>query len=605
MTKEEKMKKTVKLEHVIQSILHSILQSRVNMDCYSKDLAQKYEKMPGMEDLPIPRIDIPETNISLKFAIDDLDDAGKSKSAGIQSYKNMFVDQLHEIILKEVIDIPLLSPKEKNAIKNIIIDVLDNSLKNKFVHEYDAQHFIYKCVVDEKLDMVAIKDILKQIDINLRLNYSYANRFPLKTGFDIKSSLLIDHDNNIFQIVADNVKDGDLDFITIGNSFNWPSKLNNRPQTSKLLAHAIASYSATNQSIIVLSGNFITDDGKNFGLALYEYGETDVRYFAENKTIQSVTLGRNHKFIGYCVKDSNMSLNQWKVIDIGKDREVLSENIPGDKAAEVKRIKWSMDEENITFYFNTKSPKEKINSFILNVEKFASSKYDDKKGTAIFTNWQDDYDKAITLKAYIAGKKIIGYAKTSGALYIKSYSSGQKNNSGENRFSRNENDKFSGAQFLESSGDGNLFALATSEICRVYDAENLSLIIEIKAKNEIKGIIFSHSGNELIISCKDEIFYYKNIHVYKMIFNRLSLSPNKNLPCQGDLIDKIEKHIKAQSGFEVQNINELDVVVNSETINNIPALKDTLSEINMKIIMQNYKVANVDSLAKRKMTTSK
>jgi plasmid stabilization system protein ParE len=61
------------LHHILGSILRDVSQSRVTSDLYSRNISKYYEQDPLLRRFPIPRTDIEEVEIDLKFAISGIE----------------------------------------------------------------------------------------------------------------------------------------------------------------------------------------------------------------------------------------------------------------------------------------------------------------------------------------------------------------------------------------------------------------------------------------------------------------------------------------------------------------------------------------------------
>ena len=60
------------LTKVLAEILRSVASARVEADATSARLATQYQKDPVLSCFPVPRVDIKELNIHLKFALTDV-----------------------------------------------------------------------------------------------------------------------------------------------------------------------------------------------------------------------------------------------------------------------------------------------------------------------------------------------------------------------------------------------------------------------------------------------------------------------------------------------------------------------------------------------------
>ena len=71
MAKEDNKAEQPELQHVVGAILRDIARSRVTADVFSRNVSKYYEKDSLLRTFPIPRAEISEVNIDLRFAIID------------------------------------------------------------------------------------------------------------------------------------------------------------------------------------------------------------------------------------------------------------------------------------------------------------------------------------------------------------------------------------------------------------------------------------------------------------------------------------------------------------------------------------------------------
>ncbi len=61
------------LHHILGSIFRDIAQSVFTSDMYSRDISRYYEQDPLLRHFPVPRTEVDELEVQLKFAIANID----------------------------------------------------------------------------------------------------------------------------------------------------------------------------------------------------------------------------------------------------------------------------------------------------------------------------------------------------------------------------------------------------------------------------------------------------------------------------------------------------------------------------------------------------
>ena len=141
------------LHHIVGAILRDIVQARVTSDIYSRDISKYYEKDSLLRLFPIPRSEIREVNIDLKFAIKNVEvdehrkeDREARSEGAIEQYSESIALMVLEQFRKNV-DTPL-----RDAL-NVTADDLTNwrkALQNSF-NRYLIRN------VDSLIDETALK----------------------------------------------------------------------------------------------------------------------------------------------------------------------------------------------------------------------------------------------------------------------------------------------------------------------------------------------------------------------------------------------------------------------------------------------------------------
>ena len=90
------MSSFVDLNQVIGAILRSLAQARVSADAYSRDVSRYYEQDSLLRLFPVPRTEINEVNIDLKFAIAEMQRDLGASSAGTGAVRDQYAANLLE-----------------------------------------------------------------------------------------------------------------------------------------------------------------------------------------------------------------------------------------------------------------------------------------------------------------------------------------------------------------------------------------------------------------------------------------------------------------------------------------------------------------------------
>ena len=153
------------LHHLIGAILRDIAQGRVTSDLYSREVSRYYEQDSLLRLFPIPRTEIKEVEINLKFGIseiaidpDRIEDRGAKLSGIFERYSEVFTDAVFNTV-------------EATATKNAgwqklanDFDTSDNrlALKTEIVNYFEANK-------DKLIEVKAVTNQSGQTDTNLTL----------------------------------------------------------------------------------------------------------------------------------------------------------------------------------------------------------------------------------------------------------------------------------------------------------------------------------------------------------------------------------------------------------------------------------------------------
>jgi hypothetical protein len=109
------------LSKVLAGILHDITTARFDSDTASAKLVERYMKDPVLQCFPIPRVEIKEINIQLKFAFAD---GGKSEvivdAKGLQELRDQTLSTLN--ITTGICNYDLLHNEIKSGTGKILVE---------------------------------------------------------------------------------------------------------------------------------------------------------------------------------------------------------------------------------------------------------------------------------------------------------------------------------------------------------------------------------------------------------------------------------------------------------------------------------------------------
>lgn len=120
------------LHHLIGAILRDIAQGRVTSDLYSREVSRYYEQDSLLRLFPIPRTEIKEVEIDLKFAIAEIDiDPDRTEDRGAQ-FSGIF-ERYSDAFTTVVFEKMFATSKKNTAWQNFVIefDLPENRLKLK------------------------------------------------------------------------------------------------------------------------------------------------------------------------------------------------------------------------------------------------------------------------------------------------------------------------------------------------------------------------------------------------------------------------------------------------------------------------------------------
>ncbi|MEQ9062779.1 MAG: hypothetical protein RIE58_01285 [Vicingaceae bacterium] len=200
------------LHHVIGSILRDIAQGRVTADVYSREVSKYYEQDSLLRLFPVPRTEIKEVEIDLKFAISAINiDAERSedrdaKLSGIfEKYSELisdaFFDKLMNANKRSTMNWPIWqslvldfdNPENRVALITELVDFFEENRNNLLIEElgqaegesdsnvvnlnlkkeetYDGIFDVFDEVIFDQIDLAAnakAKDLLSNAKSNIR-----------------------------------------------------------------------------------------------------------------------------------------------------------------------------------------------------------------------------------------------------------------------------------------------------------------------------------------------------------------------------------------------------------------------------------------------------
>jgi hypothetical protein len=128
------------LHHLIGAILRDIAQGRVTSDLYSREVSRYYEQDSLLRLFPIPRTEIKEVEIDLKFAIAEIDiDPDRTEDRGAQ-FSGIF-ERYSDTFTAVVFEKMFATSKKNTAWQNFVIgfDIPENrlNLKTEIVNYFE------------------------------------------------------------------------------------------------------------------------------------------------------------------------------------------------------------------------------------------------------------------------------------------------------------------------------------------------------------------------------------------------------------------------------------------------------------------------------------
>lgn len=104
------------LHDIMGAILRDLAQARVTSDLYSREISKHYEKDSLLRLFPIPRTEINDVEIELKFAINEIEldeSRNDNRNAQIDSTVEKFSEKLTETIFNDLIDSKVILDKQE------------------------------------------------------------------------------------------------------------------------------------------------------------------------------------------------------------------------------------------------------------------------------------------------------------------------------------------------------------------------------------------------------------------------------------------------------------------------------------------------------------
>ncbi len=178
------------LHHVIGAILRDIAQARVTSDLYTRDVSRYYEQDSLLRIFPVPRSEISEVNIDLRFAISriepdpDRTTEKNAKTAGImEPYSERLVNSIFDGLTstptaeKGIITVPppapapIPTPPTPPPPEIVWLDVINytfspdfrSALRTKIVDCFESSVYGLIDPQNNLLDVEALLDLLKDV----------------------------------------------------------------------------------------------------------------------------------------------------------------------------------------------------------------------------------------------------------------------------------------------------------------------------------------------------------------------------------------------------------------------------------------------------------
>lgn len=156
------------LHQVIGAILRDIAQARVTSDLYTRDVSQYYEQDSLLRIFPVPRSEISEVAIDLRFAISKIEpDPNRTteknaKTAGIlEPYSERLVDSIFD----GLISTPTAhdNPKWLETIQNLDSPDFRSDLRTKVLDCFESNAYRLIDKQNNLLDVEALLDLVKDV----------------------------------------------------------------------------------------------------------------------------------------------------------------------------------------------------------------------------------------------------------------------------------------------------------------------------------------------------------------------------------------------------------------------------------------------------------
>ena len=88
------------LNAIIGTVLRELAQARYMSDIYSRDLSRLYEKDPLLRMFPVPRAEVQEVELSLKFAISDIREIFQNENNLLSRIFSLYIESISQDALK-------------------------------------------------------------------------------------------------------------------------------------------------------------------------------------------------------------------------------------------------------------------------------------------------------------------------------------------------------------------------------------------------------------------------------------------------------------------------------------------------------------------------
>lgn len=156
------------LHQVIGAILRDIAQARVTSDLYTRDVSRYYEQDSLLRIFPVPRSEISEVNIDLRFAISRIEpdpDRTVEKNAKTAGILEPYSERLVNSIFEGLTSTPTAqdNPSWLEAIHNLDSPDFRSDLRSRILDCFESNVYGLIDKQNNLLDVEALLDFVKDV----------------------------------------------------------------------------------------------------------------------------------------------------------------------------------------------------------------------------------------------------------------------------------------------------------------------------------------------------------------------------------------------------------------------------------------------------------